>query len=154
MAFVFSLWLTSFSMIISRSIRIAPNGIVSYAWVVVHCVYMCMCVCVCVYNMWKKYVLINLVDYFVCCPESETFSSKISILNIFWLGHTRIDCSLNTYSECLLCECPGQTEVNEKYLPFNGLADISSKKWHNFLPKVQFDSDLWGCTELDTTEAT
>ncbi|KAB0376093.1 hypothetical protein FD755_012736, partial [Muntiacus reevesi] len=26
-----------------------------------------------------------------------------------------------------------------RYLPFKGLADISSKKWHNFLPKVQFD---------------
>ena len=36
----FSVWLTSFTMIISRSIHIDANGIVSfYVWVIFHCIY-------------------------------------------------------------------------------------------------------------------
>ena len=39
MIFVF-LWLTALSMIISRSIHVAANGIISfYGWVVFHCIY-------------------------------------------------------------------------------------------------------------------
>ena len=48
------LFLTSLSMIISRSIHVAANGITSfffYGWVIFHCVYMCVCVCVCVYRI-------------------------------------------------------------------------------------------------------
>ena len=47
-AFVFSFWLTSLSMIISRSIHVAANGIVSSFFMVnIYCV--CMCVCIYIY---------------------------------------------------------------------------------------------------------
>lgn len=61
-----------------------------------------------------------LAEYFMCCPESETFSSKISMLISFDLlkasvdwDITHIDHSLNSCNEYLLCECPGHPEVNE-----------------------------------------
>ena len=54
---VIFLWLTLVYLIISRSIHVAANGIISFfdSWVVFHCVcvciiHMCVCVCVCVYT--------------------------------------------------------------------------------------------------------
>ena len=44
---------TSFSMIMSRSIQVATNGIISfffYGWVIFLCGCVCVCVCVCVYT--------------------------------------------------------------------------------------------------------
>ena len=45
------LWLTSFSVIISGSVHIAENGIISFfSWLSSIPVCVCVCVCVCVYT--------------------------------------------------------------------------------------------------------
>ena len=79
MIFVF-VWLTSFSMIVSRSIHIAANGIISffYGWVIFHCVYM--------YHMFFIHSSVNgCFDCFCVLAMVKSAAVNIGVSDFFQL---------------------------------------------------------------------
>ena len=79
----FSVWFTSFSLVISKSIHVAANGIISLLWL--SSVPVCVCVCVCVsyhifffHSWWETQTLPTKIRYKArMCPLTSPFPDII-----------------------------------------------------------------------------
>ena len=114
MIFFFSVWLTSYSMIISRSIHVAARGIISFfLWLSNIPLYMCMCVYIiyipCLlypFLCWWTLRLLPCLGYCKQCSVNTgvpvpfqnftLFSLEISLQQFKWtVSHSRFLCTLD-----------------------------------------------------------